>query len=197
MSHPQGIPRRQPPQGQSSRGSWTPAGRAAPRGRRSSGRVDMDMRTQPAPALPTPQPQRGPHRVKGRKLEAGYRPLQEELLRGGEGQAQVEGKLGVRARVRQRRVRLGPRARAPGGVGGSPGGLRRRSLSSSAPGPSWLGVQPRLEHMEDTAWSPPATWGPGCHTLPPARALTSHEDAVPDGDGHAPIGLRRDRRDRP
>lgn len=62
MSHPQGIPRRQPPQGRSSRGSWTPAGRVAPRGRRSSrgSGVDMDMRTQPAPAPPRPAPAPAP-----------------------------------------------------------------------------------------------------------------------------------------
>lgn len=122
MSHRQGIPRRQPPQGRSSRGSGTPAGRVAPMGRRSSGRGDADVRTQPAPAphvpRPSPSPSPGPHRVKGWELKAGHRPLQEELLRGGEGQAQIEGKLGVRVPVRQEGV-AGPGVRAPGGRWGS------------------------------------------------------------------------------
>lgn len=38
VSHPLEIPRRQPPRGRSSRGSWTQGGRAARRGRWSSGR---------------------------------------------------------------------------------------------------------------------------------------------------------------
>lgn len=120
MSHRQGIPRRQPPQRRSSRGSGTLAGRVAPMGRRSSGRGDADVRTQPAPAphVPRPSPSPGPHRVKGWELKAGHRPLQEELLRGGEGQAQIEGKLGVRVPVRQEGV-AGPGVRAPGGRWGS------------------------------------------------------------------------------
>lgn len=189
MSHRQGIPRRQPPQGRSSRGSGTPAGRVAPMGRWSSGRGDADVRTQPAPAphvpRPSPSPSPGPHRVKGWELKAGHRPLQEELLRGGEGQAQIEGKLGVRVPVRQEGV-AGPGVRAPGGrVGVSPGGLRRRSPSSSALGPSWLGVQPHLEHVEDTAWSPPAAWGPGAthcpqpRPLPPTKTLSPIEMGIP------------------
>lgn len=52
-----------------------------------------------SPLVPTPTGE--PHRVKGWELKAGHWPLQEELLWRGEGQAQVEGKLGVRAEVRQ------------------------------------------------------------------------------------------------
>lgn len=150
---------------------------------------DADVRTQPAPAPhvphPSPSPSPGPHRVKGWELKAGHRPLQEELLRGGEGQAQIEGKLGVRVPVRQEGV-AGPGVRAPGGrVGVSPGGLRRRSPSFSALGPSWLGVQPHLEHVEDTAWSPPAAWGPGAphcpqpRPLPPTKTLSPIEMGIP------------------
>lgn len=89
---------------------------------------------------------------------------------------------------------------ARAGLGGrgrraSPGGRRRRSLSSSAQGPSWLGVQLRLEHTEDTPGHhqpPPSALR--VHTLPPPPGPTSHEDTVPDGDGHALVGLGTDKR---
>lgn len=197
MSHRQGIPRRQPPQGRSSRGSGTPAGRVAPMGRRSSGRGDADVRTQPTPAphvpRPSPSPSPGPHRVKGWELKAGHRPLQEELLRGGEGQAQIEGKLGVRVPVRQEGV-AGPGVRAGGG-------LTRRSAQEKSfffrPGAQLAGRPAASGTCGGHGLVSTSSLGTGCHTLPPAQALTSYEDAVPDRDGHPPIGLGKDRKHRP
>lgn len=97
MSHPQEIPRRQPLQGRSSRGSWTPGGTVAPRGRRFSGRGGSDEQD-PLLLSRLPLPPRGPHRVKGGEHEVGNGPLEKELLWCGEGQAKVESKLGGRGR---------------------------------------------------------------------------------------------------
>lgn len=73
----------------------------------------------PLPSASTPAPSPKPHRVKGWQLKAGHRPLQKELLRRGERQPQVEGKLGARGKVR--------RGRAGAGRGAGWGGLTRRS----------------------------------------------------------------------
>lgn len=66
----------------------------------SSGRGGRDEGgLHPTPMPPTPPG--GPHRVKGWETEAGHRPLEKELLRCSKRQAKVEGKLGVRAEVRE------------------------------------------------------------------------------------------------
>lgn len=198
MSHPQGVPRRQPPQGRSSRGNWTQAARVVLRMTLSSGGTDVRGQSPPDSTAGAPPPYAcGAHRVKGWELEAGHRPLQEELLRGGEGQAQVEGKLGVRAEVRQG----AGWARLQSGCGrGLPGGPHRRSLSFSAREPSWRGGQRHLGRTRDapaasgTRVPRPAISPKEPRTSPTPGALTSHEDAVPNRDGHTLIGLGRDGR---
>lgn len=147
----------------------------------------------PHPCVPPTQPCR-PHRVKGWELEAGRRPLEKELLWCGEGQAQVQGELGGRG-SKSGGVGWG---RAP--VSGPGGALTRRSAQEKSfflrPGAQLAGRPAasgtRSPVSTSILRSGPSASAPSTHPPPQPQALTSHKDAVPDGNGHALVGLGRD-----
>lgn len=96
----------------------------------------------PTPRLwahPDPHPR--PHRVKGWELEGSCGPLEEEFLRRGKGQAQVESKLGAEDRGQPGQ---GTRGTGGAGVGASPGGQHRRNPSSFGQEPTELVSLQRL-----------------------------------------------------
>ena len=156
------------------------------------------MSETPSPSLhaphSAPSPPLGPHRVKGWELEAGHGPFQKELLWRGEGQAQVEGKLGARAHVRLSSGWAG------GGRGLGRAGLTRRSAQEKSfflrPGAQLAGrpaasgthgrIQTRL-HQEPWGRGSPAhlhqpcgpTHFPTPRPLPPTKTLSPMEMGTP------------------
>lgn len=134
----------------------------------------MSVTPSSSPCAPHSCPPPGPHRVKGGEHEAGDGPLQKELLWRGEGQAEVECKLGG-GRGDTDVTQGGDMAPGEEGVGASPDGLHKRSLSSSAQGPSWLGVQLHLgdtrPHVHQRPWGQKPLGLGDPHTLPTPGSL--------------------------